>query len=141
MITPDTGSNPPAAPNTGDHGQSGGTKYDNQKPSLSLILATMPLPALMAVQEVLAYGSQKYDWNNWRKGFCYMRIASASIRHITAWLLGEDNDRESDLPHLAHAICDLLMLLTFILDTDKYPTDKHDDRLHLGNDIDFINGE
>ena len=32
------------------------------------------------------------------------------LRHLDAWYRGEDNDPESGLPHLGHAMCNLVML-------------------------------
>ena len=41
------------------------------------------------------------------------RYFSAAHRHIHAWVGGELRDRESGLPHLAHAVCCLLLLAWF----------------------------
>ena len=35
------------------------------------------------------------------------------MRHMAAWQRGEENDPESGLPHLAHAMCNLRMLTLY----------------------------
>lgn len=100
-----------------------GIKHDEGKPPMSLL----PYPALREIARVLAFGAKKYDPHNWRGGFKWSRIADALLRHIGAWLEGEDLDPESGLNHLAHAGCCLLFLLTFIItktgDDDRYKPD------------------
>lgn len=88
-----------------------GVKLDKDKPLLSLL----PWKAVSEIAKVLSYGAQKYSANNWRKGFTYSRVSSALYRHMVAWEDGEDNDPETGLSHLAHAGCNVLFLLHFIL--------------------------
>lgn len=38
-------------------------------------------------------------------------FSDAALRHFTSWLSGERNDPESGLSHLAHAACNILILL------------------------------
>lgn len=86
-----------------------GVKYDNNKPDVSLL----PPEALLEIAKVFDFGKGKYSAHNWRGGFVWTRISSAVLRHIYAWLKGEDKDPESGLSHLAHAACGLMFLLTF----------------------------
>lgn len=64
--------------------------------------------------------------DNWRKGFKYTRSADAALRHIFAFLDGEDMDPESGLPHIAHAVASLEHLLYDF----KYRPD-NDDRARI----------
>ena len=59
---------------------------------------------------VLAYGKQKYAAWNWAKGMAWSIPLACALRHLAAMQRGEVNDPESGLPHLAHALCNLLML-------------------------------
>jgi hypothetical protein len=87
----------------------GGTKHDGGKPDLSLISSN----SIVKIAEVLTYGKTKYDANNWRKGMKWTRVSSAVLRHIFAWLGGQDKDPETGISHLAHAACGLIFLLEF----------------------------
>jgi hypothetical protein len=86
-----------------------GFKADESKNRLDLI----PPEALQRVGEVYTYGSRKYADHNWRKGLKYSRLYGATLRHLFAFWTGEDNDKESKLPHLAHATFGLLGLLQY----------------------------
>ena len=70
-------------------------------------------PALLSVGEVLAYGAKKYSARNWEQGIKYSRVYAAATRHLMAFLSGEALDPETRLPHMAHAACCLMFLLTF----------------------------
>lgn len=78
-----------------------GTKHDQDKPDLSQI--TYELVELVA--RVRMFGAKKYARNNWKKGFKISRSIAAALRHIFMFMGGEDNDQESGLSHLGHAIC------------------------------------
>lgn len=73
----------------------------------------MPTEALEEVAKVFTYGAQKYDPDNWRKGFPWRSVFGSGMRHMQAWLSGEDYDEESGLHHLAHAACNMLFLLQY----------------------------
>lgn len=56
--------------------------------------------------KVLTEGAKKYAPNNWRKvEDARNRYFAALLRHIWAWWLGERDDPEWGLHHLAHAMC------------------------------------
>jgi hypothetical protein len=100
-----------AAPKPAEAPTADGTKFDDGKPDLSLL----PPEALLAIAEVLTFGAQKYAPHNWRKGFRWTRLFASLMRHLFAWLRGEDLDRETGLSHLAHAGANVLFLLTLVL--------------------------
>ncbi len=87
-----------------------GIKHDEDKPDLSLC----PRPALDAMARALMFGAKKYSRNNYRGGFKRTRLIAAALRHLTSYSFGEDNDPESGLSHLDHAIACLAMLITNI---------------------------
>jgi len=85
-----------------------GRKYDGDKPKLHLL----PPKSMLEIGKVLTYGAEKYDAENWRKvPDLQNRYTSAALRHIFAHIEGEENDEETDLSHLAHAMCCLLFKL------------------------------
>jgi hypothetical protein len=79
---------------------------------VSLIVA-FPL-ALLQIGYVLGHGAQKYADRQWEHGMKFSRLQAAAQRHLLTHLGGELNDPESGRPHLAHAACCLLFILTFI---------------------------
>ena len=84
-------------------------KFDSNKTDLSLL----PGDALAVVAQVLEFGAAKYQRNNWTKGMKWSRLVAAALRHIFAVAGGEWLDKESGLPHAAHACCCLLFLLSY----------------------------
>jgi hypothetical protein len=96
-------------------------KFDADKPMMSLL----PFHALREVAKILTYGAAKYGAHNWRKGMEWSRLESAMLRHYDSYRRGDDIDAESGLPHLAHMVCNGLMLLTYQLDKigtdDRFP--------------------
>lgn len=86
-----------------------GVKHDGEKPDMSLVSSI----AILKVAKVMTFGKRKYTANNWRKGIAYTRLLAAALRHIFAYLGGENLDPESNQSHLAHACCCLFMVLEF----------------------------
>lgn len=87
--------------------------YDDGKPPL----AYLPWAGIDEVAQVQAYGHKKYgDFWNYRQGMEVGRNLSCAIRHIRAYMEGEDNDPESQRNHLAHACCRLLFTLQNLKD-------------------------
>ena len=87
-----------------------GIKYDNNKPDYSLI----PPHALDDVANVLTYGAQKYDRNNWLElDNLNERYFAAAQRHMWAIQRGETHDDETGIHHSAHAICCMMFMLEF----------------------------
>lgn len=72
----------------------------------------------IAIGHVLAASVGKYPNDadgmpNWWKGGSYRGFAASTKRHLDKWLMGEDYDEESDLPHLWHAATDIMFLLSW----------------------------
>ena len=86
-----------------------GTKHDTGKPMVALV----PQKALLEVAKVMTYGATKYKQFNWKQGLTYLRLYSATMRHMIAWHSGENSDPETGISHIAHACCNLLMLCEF----------------------------
>jgi len=84
----------------------------------------LPFDCLEDVVKVMEMGSQKYPdaevddtgrgKPNWSKdGTPYTEFAESCMRHLLAWRNGEDSDKESNLPHLAHMIAGALFLMYY----------------------------
>ncbi len=87
-------------------------KYDTDKPKLSLLSTK----AIMEIAKVATFGAKKYEAHNWRRGFKWSRLLDASLRHISAFQLGESIDPESGMQHLAHAAWGLMALIEYEID-------------------------
>lgn len=85
----------------------GGRKFDGGKLRYGLI----PPLALAEMVKVLTFGAQKYEPDNWKKvPDSKNRYFDALERHLWAWKMGEQIDPESNIHHLAHAMCCLYFL-------------------------------
>ena len=93
-----------------------GIKYDGEKPKMHLL----PPKAIVEISKVLTFGAAKYDAENWRKlDDLQNRYTAGALRHIFAHMDGEQLDRETNLSHLAHAMCCLLFKLEIELEDAK----------------------
>ena len=93
-----------------------GIKYDSAKPKMNLL----PPKAILEVAKVLTFGAEKYDAENWRKlDDLQNRYTAGALRHIFAHMDGEELDPETNLSHLAHALCCLLFKLEIELEDAK----------------------
>jgi hypothetical protein len=90
----------------------------------------IPVDALRQLAEHYGKGAEKYDDNQWRKGYEWSKSYAALMRHLTQWWNGEDVDDETGSNHLAAVAWHAFALLTF---TKDYP--QYDDRFkrEVGN--------
>lgn len=83
---------------------------------------------LLQVARVLAFGAEKYAPRNWEKGLAHSRTFAAAQRHLCARLAGQVLDDESNLDHYAHAACEVMFALAFVVrrrdDLDDRPIAK-----------------
>lgn len=101
-----------------------GIKFDQDKPRMDLIDPT----AMTELAKVLAFGARKYAAHNWRKGLAKSRLLGAALRHLFAYLGGEDKDPETGLSHVAHAMCCCMFILGLEHRTDL--DDRHKETAH-----------
>lgn len=93
-----------------------GKKFDEHKPRWDLL----PVYPIEEAVKVFTFGAKKYGDNNWRKiENPHDRYYAALMRHIIPWRKGEIIDPESGLPHLAHAIANLVILMEYYRMLDK----------------------
>lgn len=93
-----------------------GTKHDSDKPRMDLLAPE----ALIEVAKVLGFGAKKYGDHNWRAGIDHSRLYAAVQRHLNQHWSGDTLDDESGLPHLAHAMCGIMMMLASPKLDDRY---------------------
>ena len=103
-------------------------KYDNGKAPIHLV----PPETILAAAKVFGFGAEKYGEWNWRNDVdntSYGCTYSSLQRHLMAWYSGEDTDPESGLPHLDHALSQLMILKMQTLET----TNKEMDNRYVPN--------
>jgi hypothetical protein len=86
-----------------------GARYNDGKPDYSI----MPLHLFDEVCRVWTYGEKKYARWNWLKGMQWSVPYACACRHLFAYWRGERNDPETGFSHLAHVICNVMMLLHY----------------------------
>lgn len=83
----------------------------------------LPPGPIREVIKVLTAGAEKYAPRNWEKGMKWSTVLASLRRHLDAFERGEDFDLESGLPHLSHAMANILFLMEYV---KTHP--EHDDR-------------
>jgi hypothetical protein len=86
-----------------------GKRFNQGKLRLDLI----PPFAQEQYAKALAFGSQKYGDDNWRKGMAWTNMIASAERHLHAIKMGEDYDPESGLLHSAHVMCNMGFLTEY----------------------------
>lgn len=77
------------------------TAFGEAKPKLS----DTPTIGIREMGRVFTMGAGKYGRFNWREHAVSSSVYyDAAQRHLMAWFDGEDRDPESGLPHLAHVM-------------------------------------
>ncbi len=88
-----------------------GTRHNKGKAQLSYMLeADVAMKGMCAA---FAFGAEKYDRGNWKKGLDPVECMDSLLRHLTAYANGEILDPESGLPHIDHVTCNAVFLATF----------------------------
>lgn len=83
-----------------------GLRFNNGKLRWSLV----DFESLEDMVKVLEFGAEKYDDHNWKKGLQTTEVSESLMRHLFAYLNGEDKDPESGLSHLGHVMCNAMFL-------------------------------
>lgn len=89
--------------------QSAGLRFDQGKPRYDLL----PADGIDTLVKVYTFGAQKYADRNWEKGMEWSKCLGPLKRHLAAWEMGEEVDKESGLPHMAHVVWNAMALLVY----------------------------
>ncbi len=85
--------------------------HGDKKVPLHLVPGAASAYTAMGLKE----GARKYGAFNWREtSIETMTYVGATLRHLSAFVDGEDMDPESGNPHLAHAMASLAILIDAI---------------------------
>ncbi len=86
-----------------------GLRHNDGKRQWSLV----DFDAFEPMVEVLEFGAKKYAPDNWKLGgdaLSYRRVTESMLRHIFAFMRGEDIDKESGISHIGHIQCNAMFL-------------------------------
>ena len=83
-------------------------RYNEGKAKLSYIL--LGRAAVEGESFIWEGGAVKYEKGNWLKCAPYTEVSDSLLRHLCAFLNGEDVDPESKRPHVDHIQCNAKML-------------------------------
>lgn len=113
-----------------------GLRYNEGKTRHDLV----PQFAQQQYAKVLTKGAEKYADRNWELGMRWSKVVASLKRHLEAFEMGEDFDKETGLLHTAHIMCNAAFLTEYY---KLYP--QGDDRPHnylrtpkIGLDIDEV---
>lgn len=81
-------------------------RFNNGKPQWSMV----DFKSLEDMVRVLEFGEKKYSRDNWKKGLKTTEVVDSLLRHIYAYLNGEDIDPESGINHTGHIMCNAMFL-------------------------------
>lgn len=73
----------------------------------------LPWEQLAEVARLYAKGAEKYDRDNWKKGYDYSLSFDSMLRHATTWWEGEETDAETGCSHMASVIFHAAALMYF----------------------------
>ena len=90
----------------------GAERKNTGKAPMSMVLEANH--AMTGAAQVMAFGAKKYARGNWHKGLPHTEVADCLIRHLSAYLSGEDLDPESGLPHIDHVTCNAVFLAQLV---------------------------
>lgn len=78
------------------------------KPSPALV----PPVAIIEIAQAFRDGAEKYGPYNWRdKPVPALTYVNAALRHVYAWMDGEERSSDADVRHLAHAAACFCILM------------------------------
>jgi hypothetical protein len=95
-------------------------RYNEGKLQWSLV----DFKSLEGLVRVLEMGAKKYDKHNWKKGMPVTQVSESLMRHLFAYLSGEDTDPESGLSHMSHVLCNA-MFIEYIMREKPHYDDRY----------------
>jgi len=92
-------------------------KYVQAQKDGKIRMECLATSVLASEARVLAHGADKYGARNWRKDeILASTYEGAMMRHLFAWINGEDLDPDSGEPHLSH----LRACAAVVMDADMF---------------------
>jgi len=95
-------------------------RYNTGKLDWSLV----DFEALQPMVRVLMKGAEKYSPDNWKRGLPMKDMFSSLMRHMVAFMSGQDNDAETGESHLGHALCNLMFMSWMLANKPEFDNRK-----------------
>lgn len=76
--------------------------------------------SLEPMVRVLEMGAEKYAPYNWTKGMPVTEVSESLLRHMFAYLNGENTDPESGIEHLGHVMCNAMFLIHIMREKPEF---------------------
>ena len=76
--------------------------------------------SLEPMVRVLEMGAEKYAPYNWTKGMPVTEVSESLLRHMFAYLDGEDTDPESGIEHLGNVMCNVMFLIHIMREKPEF---------------------
>ena len=84
-----------------------GLRYNEGKTKWGLV----DFKTLEEMVKVLEVGAKKYSAWNWKGGMSHTEVSESLMRHLFAYLEGEDFDEETKCHHIGHVMCNAMFLM------------------------------
>jgi len=89
--------------------------YYDDVSSLQQVWQTSAKLIASIISPVLSFGAKKYASLNYTNGMAFSRVLNSWRRHLLAIANGETTDPESGLSHEAHALCNFMFVVCYVL--------------------------
>ena len=97
-------------------------RYNEGKLQWSMI----DFKSLEGMVKVLEMGAQKYSRNNWKLGMPVTQVCESLMRHLFAFMSGEDKDPESGESHMSHVLVNAMFVEYIMKERSEFDDRKKD---------------
>lgn len=95
----------------------------------------VPRAPLAEVARLYGVGAEKYERDNWRKGYAWSLSVDAMQRHLAAFLTGDFWDDETGCHHLASVVFHAFSLMEWTVTHPELDDVTPDDEEHAAPDV------
>ena len=93
-------------PENAHKSKTGSLRYNQGKPEMSQLDPEF----LLELADMMTEAAKKYGKHNWKLGQAYSTPYDSCMRHLLAFMSGEDMDKESGKSHILHSVANLMIL-------------------------------
>ena len=97
-------------------------RYNEGKLQWSMI----DFKSLEGMVRVLEMGAKKYSKDNWKLGMPVTQVCESLMRHLFAYMSGEDKDPESGESHMSHVLVNAMFVEYIMKERNEFDDRKKD---------------